>query len=160
EPERGLAVWTSAARDSSDLDDQLLLADLAGRARALDVLDTALGRIRAIEGPDGPNGNYVAAAAILMRDGTHDEKELDFAKVKLRDAEKARPHWAAVPRALGMLEERRGNADEALQYFRRAIELGDRSGDTVQRVVDHLVSKGKFDEAWDEINRAEATAPD
>jgi tetratricopeptide (TPR) repeat protein len=162
QPKEGLALWKSAARES-DLDDQLLLAELAAGAGDLDFLGQLQKAILKIEGPNGPNGNYVEAAGKLMqyvRERPGDNDLLEKARVKLRDAERDRPHWAAVPRSLGLLEELCRNHSEALQHFRRALELGDRSRDTVRRVVEHLVKQGNLDEAQKEIDRAVATAPD
>lgn len=163
-PELGLARWQPAARDTPEnLDDQLLLAELALRAGNQQALADARQRIRKIEGADGPNGNYVEAVGLMIKNGPNNkpaDHDLDTAKIKLEEAAKSRAKWPAIPRQLGVIAAMRGNPEAALQHFRKALELGDRSRDTLLRIVDYLRKQGRFEEARDELNRAVATAPD
>jgi tetratricopeptide (TPR) repeat protein len=74
-PERGLALWQTVSDDpAADLDDHLFLADLAARASDADALQKALQKIRHIEGPGGPNGDYAEAAALIINASREKEK--------------------------------------------------------------------------------------
>ena len=108
-----------------------------------------LAAVRQLEGPDGPNGNYLEASLLLdeMRRTGDVKPYVSRARELLLRAEQQRPNWSPVPHARGLVEDLVGNYGEAFDRYRRAIALGDRSREVVSRVVNYLFEKRQFDEA-------------
>ena len=115
-----------------------------------------LAAIRSLEGPEGPNGDFeeavmliesVLAEAVPATADSPQMKSLNTARTLLSRAFVQRPHWAAVPRALGRLEEASGNEDAAFEQCRTALEKGDRSRELVMKVVPGYMQRKRFDEA-------------
>ncbi|HLJ11992.1 MAG TPA: hypothetical protein VKU82_12425, partial [Planctomycetaceae bacterium] len=170
--EKSLAYWTRAADESPNmLEVCLAMADVAARIPDASAFGQALKRIRRIEGPEGPNGDFAEASALLARISTADaasnreaeatrQADLDLARRFLSRAEKHRPTWLAIPRALAALEGLRGNRAEAFSHLQHALLLGDRSRETVTEVVAYLYLQRRFDEAHEQIKRIADSTPE
>lgn len=166
--DKSVACWQLAVEEAPHaLDVYVGLAHAASRLKTSDILKTALAEIRKIEGVNGPNGDYIEANALLLKlsrqKGLFSKAQLDqlkFAHQLLTRAAQERPSWLVVPRSLGLLETMRGNADAAFTYFRKAMTLGDRSRDTVFRVISYLYEHRRNDEAHEEINRVASRSPE
>src|SRR5690606_19694548 len=64
----GRELYQQVAKDRpNDLGLRLALAELAARKDDVNALQQVLQQIRQIEGPGGPNGNYVQAALMLQK---------------------------------------------------------------------------------------------
>ncbi len=163
---KSVVCWQRAAAETPDaLDPYIGMASAAARAGNKDALETSLQRIRQIEGPDGPNGNYAEAHAILVQASKASDPPrgaLNHAQRLLTQAAKQRPTWLVVPRALGMLEMLRQppNEDAAFGHYQHALMLGDYSRDTVFRVIFYLYEHRRIDEAHDEIRRVADGSPE
>jgi cellulose synthase operon protein C len=187
----------AAALQPDDLGGQMLVADFLSRkadAREaeFDAEATAgtLAEIRRIEGPGGPNGDFVEARAIIHKivmlrkergredaestaiqteavrtkrrqeRNRQDRAELERAHELLSRAERQRRGWPAVPALLGSVEILRDNPTVAFDHFRRALDLGDRSPETINRVLEHLYRTGRNQELIAEVRRIEQESPD
>ena len=161
---QSVACWQKAADEAPDsLNGYVGLANAAARGGDAGALRTALQRIRQIEGPDGPNGNYAEAHAILIAASPPAQPApgaLKDAQRLLTQASKQRPTWLVVPRALGLLELLRKNEDAAFEHYQHALMLGDYSRDTVFRVISYLYEHRRMDEAHDEIRRVAEGSPE
>ncbi|HEV3023758.1 MAG TPA: hypothetical protein VGX76_14890, partial [Pirellulales bacterium] len=165
---KSVACWQRAAAESPDsLDSYIGMANAAARGADAAALETALQRIRQIEGPDGPNGNYAEAHATIINAAGNAARATEPAPGALKkamrlltQAAKQRPTWLVVPRAMGMLEVLRKNDDAAFEHYQHALMLGDYSRETVFRVIFYLYEHRRIDEAHDEIRRVADGSPE
>lgn len=147
-----------------DLNLQLGLAEWAVRENDETILSEAFKRVRQIEGPHGANGDFLEAESILveqqkLKASQRDAARLADARQLLENAGRIRRSWAAVPRALGILEVLRGNQVESVIQFRRALEMGDRSRDTLMSVFSALYQEKRFNEILSETRRISQETP-
>jgi len=153
-----------------DLARQMDLAEWAIREGDDAVLNEALKRARKIEGPNGANGDFLEGYSILVRIQKKLQKEgpklaagdlesLTQAYQLLKNAGTVRRSWAAVPRALGILEGLRENRPASTERFREAFELGDRSRDTLFNVLNPLFQQKRYDEVLAEARRITQETP-
>ncbi len=167
-PEAAVAFWKQIVElRPSDLRAHL---KYASRIRTNETAWKAeLAAIRVIEGPEGPNGDFEHAVKLIehvladAKPVTADSpqmKSLTNARTLLARAAGQRPFWAAVPRALGRLEEVIGNADAAFEHFRTALELGDRSRDLIMKVVQGYMQRKRFNEADQELRKLAESQPE
>jgi len=128
-----------------------------------------LAAIRSIEGPEGPNGDFeeavaliesVAAGASPVTAGSPQMKSLNTARTLLSRTVVQRPHWSAAARALGKLEEASGNEDAAFEQFRTALERGDRSRELNMKVVQGYMQRKRFDEADQVLQKLAESQPE
>jgi len=148
--DKALTIWRGlAVAQPDDLNTRMIIVELAAREQDEPALVDCLADVRKIEGPNGPNGDFVEGSLLIQkaaRDRTF-MKELGRAGGLLRQAGKMRPNWPAVPRMMGWLEDILGNRDEALDHYRKAVALGDRSSQAVGLLVSHLYEQQRYDEA-------------
>ncbi len=149
-PDKALAIWRDlSSAQPDDLSIRLMIVDLAAQTQDERKITECLKEIRQIEGPNGPNGDFVEGS-LLVQKASRDKtwfKDLGRAGELLRQAGKGRSYWPAVPRMLGMLEDLVGNRDGALDHYRQAVELGDRSPQAVSLLVGHLYEQQRYEEA-------------
>ena len=133
---RALA-WLKQAADlqPSDVESQIEWAELARSLSETAPIRTAIDRVTTVEGPSGPNGNYLKALEIFTKAGdvsklaSEDQKR---GRELLEHAQKDRPFWAVLERTLGDLEWAAGDEAKAVDHYIRAYNLGDRSGESLQ----------------------------
>lgn len=132
-----LAAWLRVAEHAIDANDHK-------------VVDEALAKIRELEGPGGPNGNFLTAYARVMQIANDAALRSDPAKLAealaqprqlLQQAAERRAYWPVVPRAQGALESIAGQEQKAIQFLERAWQLGDRSQAVVGTLVSYYRSK-------------------
>ncbi|NOX55760.1 MAG: tetratricopeptide repeat protein, partial [Planctomycetes bacterium] len=162
-------LWERAANlQPNQLVYWLALADLAERQQDDEEFSRLLKQIRRIEGDDGPNGCFLEAIHLLARMQTpvnsapgtaNTEGVLDRARRLLLTAAERRPFWPAVARALGDIATLSGNRREAIQHYRRALSLGDRSQTTAARLVEALYREKRFVEADQTLRQVSALDP-
>ncbi len=167
-PQLAVGFWKRV----TDLRPSHLLAhrEIAQQSRKDEaVRQSALAAIRRIEGPEGPNGDFVEATSLvehLRADSspiTVDSprmKDVTTARRLLARAAVNRSEWAVVPRAQGELERISGNADDAFRLFRTAMELGDRSRELVMLVVRGYMERKRFEEADQVLVELAETQPE
>lgn len=145
-------LWQQAARLlPEDIEARLAIARLLLSQEKIDddEWETTLTEIARIERTDLGSVAWLRAERILR--GTNDaadrREQLATAKRLLKSAERTRPYWSAIPRALGLLEELQGQREAAIESYERALSLGDRSPEVIRRVVLHYYSRQQFSEA-------------
>ena len=162
ETKKARLLWEQLAkRRKNDIRPWLALVQFASRARDEKAFTECLNKIRRIEGPAGPNGNYLEASFLVhrsRRDGNY-TNDLEQARELLTQAARRRPYWAVVPQTLSTLEDRLGNREAAFDHARKAISLGSRSQDVIFRVVNALHQQERFEEANQELLRLTAERP-
>ena len=149
---------------------QMDLGEWAIRDSEDAVLGRALERTRKIEGPNGPNADFLEGYSILVqiqkkiqKDGPKlaagDLASLAEAFKLLKNAGNVRRNWAAVPRSLGILEALRENRSASIEHFRKAFEMGDRSRETLFNIFNPLYQEKQYDEILAESRRISQEAP-
>lgn len=138
-----------------DIEYRLRMIEFAGRQGDDKTVADHIKVIREVEGPGGPCGNYVEASRLIyqaMRDRKLGDN-IKTARELLMATAKKRPAWADIPRTQGILEELVGNFDEAYDYYNRAIALGDRTQESILRMIQYLYEKQRYEEADRELRR-------
>lgn len=139
---------------------RLALLELARQHDDQATVDAQLAELRKIEGPNGPYGNLLQAQQLIQGVGTKESEQLSAANrdalVQAREllqiAQRQRTSWSLIPRMLGNVEQLLGDADVAIEHYRRAIELGDMTREVVGYVADWLYKKKRYEDA-DQILR-------
>ncbi len=145
---------------------EFALADLAvaakktseERAAADRVFSESLAAIRRLEGAGGPNGERFAAARVLA-DADASPADLADAADRLDQALDRRPLWPEAGRLRGVVEQRLGNDQAAYEWFSRSRTWGDRSQDTLVRLVQLLRERGRQAEAAALLRTADQQTP-
>lgn len=154
-------MWQRVAElEPENLEVRMVLARLAIQDGDEQAVQKHLQKLRAIEGSNGPNGNFIAALWQLRTiteqfdPPVEDERrraELRAAAQRprrlLEEAARQRPSWAEVARTRGDVEYLLGNRSVAAEHYQKAISLGDRSRRAISRLVSHLYQQQRFDEA-------------
>src|SRR5262249_34880130 len=154
DPKRAAEVWTRLStlpRHKNDLRLRLLCFHLALQAEDRASLERLLGEIQQIEGGKGTFWRYCEALRLIEQARQGDRSGLELARSHLDAVAVRRPGWTAVLLAKADLENLRGNTDQAIASYRKAIELGERSPRTVRQLVLLLHKRQRFDEADQEI---------
>ncbi|WP_166830633.1 tetratricopeptide repeat protein, partial [Thalassoroseus pseudoceratinae] len=146
----------------------MAIAELAARAGDQAEVAKSLKAVREIEGPKGPNGDYIDALWTVRQiaksvEGQTDskvdiaelKKELERPRQLLQRAAENRAYWAAVPHLQGTLEAALGNQQAAFAHYERARQLGDFSPDVVRYIVEYHRANKNFDLADAVIRQAE-----
>lgn len=157
---QALALWEQLARQpacQNDLRVQFGLAELALQIGDDGLVRRGLDEVQRIEGGQGTLWRLGEALQLIRRSG--DPVALQKARAHLDAAASARPGWIAVHVARAELEERAGRTEPALNEFREAINLGDRSPRVVRRMVELLNKRQRFREAGEVIRQLKKQAP-
>ena len=77
----------------------------------------------------------------------------------LESATAQRPTWPALLLAKADIEDFRGNYENAILNYRRAVELGERNPRVLHRLVDLLCQQQRYDEADQEIRKLQKQGP-
>ena len=148
----GRTLWMEIAEaHPKSLAPWLRVAEFAVDARDEPAVASALARIREIEGPSGPNGDFIAAYEKIMQ-ATADAalrstptKLAEFLaqpRAMLARAAEDRPYWANIPRAQGVLESLAGDDEAAVEFFEQAWQLGDRTAVVATALVNYYHTSG------------------
>src|SRR5262249_19162747 len=121
--------------------------DLARRAGDNEAMGETLEAMRQIEGSDGALTRYNQARRLLANSKSGDKAVAAEARTLLTDVGAKRPAWARVPLAMAQTYELEGNADKAIEQYRKAIDLGERQLPVVRRVVEMMVERGRYVDA-------------
>lgn len=122
---------------------------------------TARHLVRDLRNIEGDRGVYwrCGEVALLMQFGPSDDSAwIAQARTLASEASRLRPEWGLPVLFLAELDERQGRTDEALQRYRSAIELGERSPLVIRRAVQMLNQAQRFDEAQDLLRRLNESA--
>jgi tetratricopeptide (TPR) repeat protein len=141
--------------DPKNLDARLLLCELVFPGGDVAAKEQVLKEIREIEG-DGPEWHYAEAARLAgLLDKADEAKKSEAEKKTLSDqalghlaaAAKLRPRWAQVALLAASLYDRQGRIEEALENYRKAIELGEQNPLAVRRTFELLCRRQRYVEA-------------
>jgi predicted Zn-dependent protease len=116
--------------------------------------DELVGRIQELEGPSGTIGLYLEAANLFrtfQKDGQ--PQSLAQAARIINQVIDARPRWMEALRLAGDIQAAKGNAEEAIALYRRAIAEGDSRVVTVFQLAKQLNQLGRFSDAEFEFQR-------
>jgi tetratricopeptide (TPR) repeat protein len=155
-----LALWVQLAKQPAchnDLRVQFGLAELALQIGDDDLVRRGLDEVQRIEGGQGTQSRLGEALRLIRRAG--DAESLQRAREMLDAAASARPGWIAVHVARAELEERANRAEAALNEYREAINLGDRSPRVVRRMLELLNQRNRFSEAAEVLRKLKKQAP-
>ncbi len=118
--------------------------------------DGCRGVIESMQKIEGKNGSYtqLAESFLIIRSAMlgGDTTRLESARGTLTALQARRPRWARVPWALGMLDELDGRREHAVEHYRTAFKLGDRSPELVRRTLDLLQDLRRYDQAEELIH--------
>jgi tetratricopeptide (TPR) repeat protein len=156
ETKQAAAVWTQLSglpRHKNDLRLRLLCFHLALQSDDKAGVERILAEIHQIEGGKGTFWRYCEALRLIEVARQGDRGVLDAARAHLDAVAARRPAWTAVLLAKADLENLRGNTDQAIASYHKAIELGERSPRTVRQLVVLLHKRQRFDEADQEIRQ-------
>lgn len=151
-------VWGRLAAEpqyAGDLRAQLLWFDLALQAGEDAMLDKVSQSIQRIEQGQGPLWHYAQALRLIRKGRQGDRQSLDEARTHLDAAAARRPGWPALLLARARVEDLRGNPDQAVAGYRRAIELGENGPEVIRELVRVLHRSGRGSEADPEVRRLE-----
>jgi len=139
----------------SDLDVWLALLEIAVQSGDASRVQRALEAIRRVEGR-GPTWHYAQAVRLMAQARDGRIEPLDQAESHLAEARLARPSWPRLAAAAGWIEEQRGNRAAAVEHYQRAVDLEERSPETIGRAVRLLYRDGRYREALELIERLPA----
>ncbi len=128
-----------------------------------------LAEIRRIEGPQGPYGNLVEAAALGEKLSPNQKPALkDTERTKLyaramqllKDAETRRPQWQAIPMAQARIAGHLNDKARQYDFHRRALDLGDIDRATFLAMLDYLKDENRHGEVAALTERVRREQPD
>ena len=103
--------------------------------------------LRKLEGPGGVESRYAEARRLLMQSkGVEDAVFVRAAELQVR-IQKERPEWPAAYLLGGLILQRQGKLDQAIEAFRQAIRLGERRVATYEALILLLNQVGRVAEA-------------
>jgi tetratricopeptide (TPR) repeat protein len=149
-------LWRKVAdAEPANLQIRLLLIDLASQREKLDDLAKLLTEVEALEqnGPYSHYGHALQSAELAKR--LKDEAALkadkslaaqsdalfDQAIAQLDEAHSRFPSWPKIPLLAAQIADARGQGDAALERYRAAFDLGERSPVVVNRLLGLLVDR-------------------
>lgn len=118
-----------------------------------------LGEIRSLEGEEGTLWRYGEAALLVRRARAGDRGGLDKARRYLVELASRRPAWPAVPLLEAEVAELEGNTERATDHYRRALSLGERQPEVIQRLVRLLYQQHLYVEAGEVLGKLRGEAP-
>lgn len=134
------------------------LAELAMETNDLAALKKHAGQLEELEGPDGSFWRYYRAIALAL-ESTPGDRDFRRAVELHAQVQRERPSWPNARYLGGLILERQGRYEEALQAYREAIRLGDRSFRVYHRLPSLLFRLGRFDEARELAEQTSNVAP-
>jgi tetratricopeptide (TPR) repeat protein len=116
-------------------------------------------QMRKIEGEEGVywRAGEVARWIQLARKG--DASNLPLARQRLAEIHKRLPEWARAALLEAYVDELEGFTERAIDHYRRAIDLGERSPVIVGRVAQWLFDHSRYADADHVIRKLEETLP-
>ncbi|HET6325095.1 MAG TPA: tetratricopeptide repeat protein, partial [Planctomycetaceae bacterium] len=153
-------LWERAADgEPTNLQIRLMLIDLAWQRQKPQDLAKPLAEIEALEqnGPYSQYGKALQSAGLaqqMKEDAVRQQDTaltaranglFDQAAAQLEEARTQFPGWSKIPLVAAQIADSRGNADVALEHYRAAFDLGERSPVIVNRLLSLLVDRQEND---------------
>ena len=137
---------------------QLVEQALRGREDA--ELEQALAELKKVVGEDaywhyGQARRISASVEEKKLNQAEAERVLAEALQHLARARELRPTWSRIVAMIGVVYGQMGKTDSALNHYQEAIELGERNPQVIQRTIQLLFAKQKYDEAHRLLQRFE-----
>ena len=152
-------LWEEVARlRPKDLDARQHLFELALRGDDDDARQ-ALEAMRRVEGEGGVLSRYNQARLLIRQAERGDKGGLVKAREELLAVSRRRPGWSRVALCQGRIDDLEGNADRAIEYYLRAIDLGDRQLEVVRRTLRLLYERRRYADAELVIQRLPDEGP-
>jgi tetratricopeptide (TPR) repeat protein len=157
---QALELWkTMGAEQPRDLTPRLIQFDMALLDGQYGEVERILNELRGIEGEDGSIWRYARARVLIdeyRRNSSNGARAATDTLVRARDllnqVAQKRPAWSRPPLSQGEIDDLLGNPNIALNGYRHAIDLGDRSALAIRRSIQIYYQQGRFDKA-DQILR-------
>ncbi len=149
----------AAALLPNDLEVRLKLFQLAARERDAAAALQLQDEMRRIEGDDGALWRFADAVRRTRFGAAEDAANLKEARLQLKTAAQARPHWAPLALLDAELCEREGDLDAAIEQYKHAIALGERQPGMVRRVVQLLHERRRYAETQEVLRGLQEQAP-
>jgi len=96
---------------------------------------------------DNFDWNYFRARRLISQFANLDSSQRDELEQLVTAVRTHRPAWAPVMTLSGQFAELRGDTEEAIAFYRSAIEAGDRRTETLQLLTKALFASGRHEEA-------------
>jgi tetratricopeptide (TPR) repeat protein len=155
-------LWNRLARLPGQENDprlQMLLFELALQADDEKAMQNILVELQRIEEGQGALWRFCEAARLIWRARQGDTRGLDQARAHLEFVASARPGWSPVLVAKADLEDIRGNLEQAVANYKRAIDLGEHDPRVVRQLVQLLYKRQRYDEADQQIRKLQQQSP-
>ncbi len=123
---------------------RLNLFDLAIEARDHDDAAKLVQEVRKIEGDKGTHWRFAQAALLIDKARRGTSQDLEEARALAAEISQRRPDWWAGPTLNGELADLAGAADQAVEYYLRAVELGNAQPPLARRLVYLLDERHRF----------------
>ncbi len=123
------------------------LADRALVAGDLEGLQQWEDKLRELEGTRGTTWRYFRSQRLLLTAKKTDDSEFEEAAELAHQVVSERPTWSRAHTLAGMIEDRRGNRDKAIESYKMAIRLGERRLVAYERLARLLFEAGRAKEA-------------
>src|SRR5262249_1583401 len=101
----------------------------------------------------------MAEAQWLKYAQTLDKRWIERAEASVRDAQARNPDVASVHRILGLIRFEYGSYEQAINAYRRAIELDPRNSDAYRRMGQAFERNGQLDDGLAAFRKAVAVEP-
>src|SRR5262249_28671220 len=147
---------------ATDLRLRARLFEIALQAGDAPAMQAALGEMKEIEEGRGPLTPYAEAVRQIWQarqPGQPKQQCLDQAAKLLDTAATRRPDWTAVLLARAEIDELRGNPEQAITAYRRALDQGVREPRVVRQLVQLLWQRQRYEEAEQELLKAKKWSP-
>jgi cellulose synthase operon protein C len=167
-----IRLWSRLAeQEPNNLELRLTLLNLAFQTANGDEIDKNIKQIGEIEGGAGLLGRFCQVRYLIWqaeqaarKDPQEALRRRTEARVLLNELASRRPDWSVIPLALAQLEQQelyQGNLSDSemqakeesiIHFYRRAIDLGERSSAVVREAVKLLFKHKRGSEALDLLN--------
>jgi tetratricopeptide (TPR) repeat protein len=108
--------------------------------------ENLVAEIRNAEGDEGTSWPFAQAALLIDQVRRGAPEKLDEARRIASEIAERRPQWSAGFALSGEIAELKGQTDEAIKHYTRAVELGNVQLSLVRRLLGLLAQRDRFDE--------------
>jgi tetratricopeptide (TPR) repeat protein len=136
-----------AEQQPHDLRLQLILFDRARQTGDEEAMSQLTERMYRVEGASGTLWRYGKLCQLIRRAEKGEKQTLNEARSLLTAITGRRPAWARLPLCEAQINELSGNPSAAIPSYLRALELGERSPQVIDRAVRLLYQRRRFVEA-------------